>query len=70
VYRPYSSSGQPAGPLRPPAPGPVLTVVKLMYVGAAVGSAGLMLILAMISPAASRAPSAGDSWAAASPRPS
>jgi hypothetical protein len=30
-----SSSGQPAGPERPPAPGPVRTAVKLMYAGAA-----------------------------------
>jgi hypothetical protein len=31
MYQPYPSSGQPAGPLRPPAPAPVLTAVKLMY---------------------------------------
>ena len=36
MSQPYPSSGQPAGPLRPPAPAPVLTAVKLMYGGAAV----------------------------------
>ena len=38
MYQPYPSSGQPAGPLRPPAPAPVLTAVKLMYAGAAVST--------------------------------
>jgi hypothetical protein len=28
MYQPYPSSGQPAEPLRPPAPAPVLTAVK------------------------------------------
>jgi hypothetical protein len=31
MYQPYPSSGQSAGP---PAPGPVLTAVKLLYAGA------------------------------------
>ncbi len=31
MSQPYPSSGQPAGPLRPAAPAPVLTAVKLMY---------------------------------------
>ena len=38
MYQPYPSSGQPAGPVRPPAPAPVLTAVKLMYAGAAVST--------------------------------
>ena len=37
---------QPAGPLRPPAPAPVLTAVKLMY-GGAVGTA-VYLIIALV----------------------
>jgi hypothetical protein len=48
VYQPYSSSGQPAGPLGPAAPAPVLTAVKLMYAGAAVSAAGLIIGLALI----------------------
>jgi hypothetical protein len=42
------SSGQPPGPLRPVAPAPVLTAVKLMYAGAAVSAAGLITGLALI----------------------
>jgi hypothetical protein len=38
MYQPCPSSGQPAGPLRPPAPAPVRTAVKLMYAGAAVNT--------------------------------
>ena len=48
MYQPYPSSGQPAGPARPPAPAPVLTAVKLMYAGAAVSAAGLVIGLALI----------------------
>ena len=48
MYQPYPSSGQPAGPLRPAAPAPVLTAVKLMYAGAAVSTAGLIIGLALI----------------------
>ena len=48
MYQPYPSSGQPAGPLRPPAPAPVLTAVKLMYAGAAFSAVELIIILAMI----------------------
>jgi hypothetical protein len=48
MYQPYPSSGQPAGPLRPPAPVPVLTAVKLMYAGAAVGAVELIILLAMV----------------------
>jgi hypothetical protein len=43
MYQPYPSSGQPAGPLRPPAPAPVLTAVKLMYAGAAVSTVKLII---------------------------
>ena len=48
MYQPYPSSGQPAGPLRPPAPAPVLTAVKLMYAGAAVSAVELIIGLAII----------------------
>ena len=48
MYQPYPSSGQPAGPLRPLAPAPVLTAVRLMYAGAAVSTAGLIIGLALI----------------------
>ena len=48
MYQPYPSSGQPAGPLRPPAPAPVLTAVKLMYAGAAVSAVELIIGLALI----------------------
>jgi CDP-diglyceride synthetase len=48
MYQPYPSSGQPAGPLRPPAPAPVLTAVKLMYAGAAVSAVNLIISLAVI----------------------
>jgi hypothetical protein len=48
MYQPYPSSGQPPGPLRPPAPGPVLAAVKLMYAGAAVSAIGLIIGLALI----------------------
>lgn len=52
MYQPYPSSGQPAEPLRPPAPAPMLTAVKLMYAGAAVSAVGLALITADIKAAA------------------
>ncbi len=48
MYQPYPSSGQPAGPLRPAAPAPVLTAVKLMYAGAAVSAVELIIGLALI----------------------
>jgi hypothetical protein len=47
VYQPYPSSGQPV-PLRPAAPAPVLTAVKLMYAGAAVSAGTLIISLALI----------------------
>jgi hypothetical protein len=46
VYQPYPSSGQPAKPLRPPAP--VRTAVTLMYAGAAVSAVQLIIGLALI----------------------
>jgi hypothetical protein len=48
MYQPYPSSGQPVEPLRPPAPAPVLTAVKLMYAGAAVSAVELIIGLALI----------------------
>jgi hypothetical protein len=48
MYQPYPSSGQPADPLRPPAPGPVRTAVKLMYAGAAISIVPLIIALASI----------------------
>jgi|SRR5271165_1848105 len=48
MSQPYPSSGQPAEPLRRPAPAPVLTAVKLMYAAAAVSAAGLIIGLALI----------------------
>jgi hypothetical protein len=38
MHQPYPPAGQPAGPLRPPAPAPVASAAKLMY-GGAVGTA-------------------------------
>jgi hypothetical protein len=70
MYQPYPSSGQPAGPLRPAAPAPVLTAVKLMYAGAAVSAAGLILGLALIIvdiTAAARGRFLGHSLAAQKP---
>jgi hypothetical protein len=48
MYQPHPSSGQFAGPLRPSAPAPVRTAVKLMYTGAAVTAAWLITGLALI----------------------
>ena len=48
MYQPYPSSGQSAGPLRPPAPAPVRTAVKFMYAGAAVSAVELIIGLALI----------------------
>ncbi len=44
-YQPYPSGGQPVEPIRPPAPAPVLTAVKLMYAGAAVSTVSLIISL-------------------------
>jgi CDP-diglyceride synthetase len=48
MYEPYPVGGQSAEPLRPPAPAPVLTAVKLMYAGAAVSAVNLIISLAVI----------------------
>ena len=48
MYQPYPSSGQSAGPLRPLAPAPVRTAVKLMYAGAAVSTVNLISALVFI----------------------
>jgi hypothetical protein len=72
MYQPYPSSGQPAGPRRPAAPAPVLTAVKLMYAGAAVSTAGLVIGLALIIvdiKAAARGRFLGHSLAAPQIRP-
>jgi hypothetical protein len=72
MYQPYPSSGQPAGPLRAPAPAPVLTAVRLMYAGAAVSAAGLIIGLALIIVdvrAAARGRFLGHSLAAPPMRP-
>jgi len=70
MYQPYPSSGQPAGPLRPPAPAPVLTAVKVMYAGAAVSAVELIIGLALIIvdiKAAARGRFLGQSLAAQKP---
>jgi len=48
MYQPDPSGGQPVEPLRPPAPAPVLTAVKLMYAGAVGTAAYLIISLAFI----------------------
>jgi CDP-diglyceride synthetase len=48
MYQPYPLCGQSAEPLRPSAPAPVLTAVKLMYAGAAVSAVNLIISLAVI----------------------
>jgi hypothetical protein len=48
MSQPFSSSSQPTGAPRPPAPAPVLTAVKLMYAGAAVSAVALISSLALI----------------------
>ena len=48
MHQPSPSSGQPAGPLRPPAPAAALTAVKLMYAGAAVSAIGVIIGLVFI----------------------
>jgi len=48
MYQPYPSSGQPVEPLRPSAPAPVRTAVRLMYAGAAVSAVQLIMGLALI----------------------
>ena len=48
MYQPYPPGGQPPGPLRRPAPAPVLTAVKLMYAGAAISTVNLISGLVFI----------------------
>ena len=48
MSQPKPSIGQPAGPLRPSAPAPVRTAVKLMYAGAAVSAVTLVISLALV----------------------
>ena len=70
MYQPYPSSGQPPELLRPPAPAPVLTAVKLMYAGAAVSAVELIIGLALIIvdiKAAARGRFLGHSLAAQKP---
>ena len=70
MHQPYLPSGQPTAPLRPSAPAPVLTAVKLMYAGAAVSVAGLIIGLALIIvdiDAAARGQFLGHSLAAQKP---
>ena len=70
MHQPCPSSGQPAGPLRPPAPAAVRTAVKLMYAGAAVSAVGLIIGLALIVvdiKAAARGRFLGHSLAAQKP---
>ncbi len=47
MYQPYPSAGQPP-PVRPDPPESVLTAVKLMYAGAVVSAASLVVGLATI----------------------
>jgi len=70
VYQPYPSGGQPTVPLRPRAPVSVLTAVKLMYAGAAIGAVQLIIGLALIivdTKAAARGRFLGHSLAAQKP---
>jgi hypothetical protein len=72
MYQPYPSSGQPAEPLRPAAPAPVLTAVKVVYAGAAVSAVELIIGLALIIvdiKAAARGPFLGHSLTAPQMRP-
>ena len=72
MYHPYPPAGQPAGPLRPAAPAPVRNAVRLMYAGAAVSAAGLIIGLALIiagSQAAARGRFLGHSLTAPQMRP-
>jgi hypothetical protein len=48
MSQPSPSSGQLAGTLQRPVPPPVLTAVKLMYVGAAVNAVTLIISLALV----------------------
>ncbi len=60
----YPSSGQSVELERPPAPPPVVTAVKLMYVGAAVSTVSLILTLVDIGGLKSAIKKAKPSWTA------
>ena len=61
MYQPYRSRDRPAGPLRPVAPAPVLTAVKLMYAGATVSAVCLIISLAVAAgDIGAAAPSSGN----------
>jgi hypothetical protein len=49
MYQPCPSSGQPVGPLRPPAPASVLTAVKLTYAGTAVFTVSLIISIISVA---------------------
>ena len=69
MYQSHLSSGRPAGPLRPPAPAPVLTAVKLMCAGAAVVAVSLSSRSSRCPSSAAARPPLRRVWAAASRGP-
>jgi ABC-type transport system involved in cytochrome bd biosynthesis fused ATPase/permease subunit len=48
MYQPYPTSGQEPVPQRPEPPAPILTAVKLMYVGAALSAIELIVSVATV----------------------
>jgi hypothetical protein len=48
MYQPYPTSGQQPVPQQPDPPRPILTAVRLMYVGAALNALGLIVTIAVI----------------------
>ena len=60
----YPSSGKPVELERPPAPPSVLNAVKLMYVGAAVSTASLVITLADIGGLKTAIKKAKPTWSA------
>ena len=61
----YPSSGKPVEPEQLPAPPPVVTAVKLMYVGAAVSTVSLIISVADIGGVKTAIKKAKPSWTAA-----
>src|SRR4029077_5547155 len=61
----YPSSGKPVEPEQLPAPPPVVNAVKLMYVGAAIGTVSLIISLADIGGVKTAIKKAKPSWTAA-----
>jgi uncharacterized protein (DUF486 family) len=59
---------KPAGPLRPPAPAPVLNAVKLMYAAAAVSTVTLIISVTLIGDAKAALRTANPSLTAAQVR--